>query len=289
MIQIARLEGFYWVARTGGYARAARAFPYPITEPAVHQQVKKLEAELGKAVFTRIGKDRMMLTDAGRALYEFSAPFFENLTPLVHAIEQGLVKGQLRIDAAALEISQILPRWIKRLRRELPEVQVVVKEVEEPDYGRLRSGLTDVIVDYQPSPPRDVRATRVGTYYGFLVVPRELVPTSRRLALENMTSAPFASFPAGSSAYSLQLGALREAGCTPSSIVNASSVAGILGFIESGLCYSLVPWGDARGPRLRGVKSVRLPRARAEFAVTATTRGGDPDERVERALACALG
>ena len=32
-----RLEGFFWVARTGGYARAARAFPYPITQPAVRR------------------------------------------------------------------------------------------------------------------------------------------------------------------------------------------------------------------------------------------------------------
>jgi len=289
MIQLARLEGFYWVALTGGYARAARAFPYPITQPAVHQQVRKLEAELGTAVFTRIGKDRMMLTDAGRTLYEFCAPFFEGLTPLVQAIEQGLVGGQLRIDAAALEISQILPRWIKRLRRELPELKVVVKEIEEPDYGRLRSGETDLIVDYQPSPPRDVRATRIGTYYGFLVVPRELLPAGRRLELRVMGSAPFASFPPGSSPYALQLGALREAGCTPSSVVNASSVAGILGFVQSGLCYSLVPWGDARGPRLPGVKSLPLPRGRAEFAVTAATRRTGKDERLERALACALG
>lgn len=37
-----RLEGFYWVARIGGYARAARAFPYPITQPGVHQQVRRL-------------------------------------------------------------------------------------------------------------------------------------------------------------------------------------------------------------------------------------------------------
>lgn len=288
MIQIARLEGFYWVARTGGYARAARAFPYPITEPAVHQQVKKLEAELGQAVFTRIGKDQMMLTDAGRALYEFSAPFFEKLPALVHAIEHGLAEGQLRIDAAALEISELLPRWVKRLRRELPNVRIIVKEIEEPDYARLRAGLTDVIVDYQPSPPRDVRTTRVGTYYGFLVVPLQLLPASRRLGLEHMTSAPFASFPPGSNAYTLQLEALREAGCTPSSVVNASSVAGILGFVRAGLCYSLVPWPDARGPRLRGVKSVRWPPTRAEFAVTAATRR-DPDERLERALACLPG
>jgi DNA-binding transcriptional LysR family regulator len=231
----------------------------------------------------------MMLTDAGRTLYDFCAPFFEGLTPLVQAIEKGLVGGQLRIDAAALEISQVLPRWIKRLRRELPELKIVVKEIEEPDYGRLRSGQTDLIVDYQPSPPRDVRATRVGTYYGFLVVPRELLPTSGRLELRAMGSAPFASFPPGSSPYALQLAALRESGCTPPSIVNASSVAGILGFVQSGLCYSLVPWGDARGPRLPGVKSVRLPRARAEFAVIATTRRTGSDERLERALACALG
>ena len=36
MIQLQRLEGFYWVARCEGYARAARSFPYPITQPGVH-------------------------------------------------------------------------------------------------------------------------------------------------------------------------------------------------------------------------------------------------------------
>ena len=51
MIQIHRLEGFYWVAKTLGYARAARAFPYPITQPAIHQQVKKLEVELDLDLF----------------------------------------------------------------------------------------------------------------------------------------------------------------------------------------------------------------------------------------------
>ena len=57
MIQLHRLEGFFWVAKTGGYARAARAFPYPITQPAVHQQVKKLESELELQLFERVAKD----------------------------------------------------------------------------------------------------------------------------------------------------------------------------------------------------------------------------------------
>lgn len=285
MIQLSRLEGFYWVARTGGYARAARAFPYPITQPGVHQQVRKLEQDLGAPLFSRLGKDRMLLTDAGRLLFEFCAPFFEGLQPIVQAIEQGRLAGQLRIDAAALEISQVLPTWIKRLSRELPGLKLVVEEIPEPDYGRLRSGKTDLIVEYHPSPPADVATTRVGTYYSFLVVPRELLPARlRRPQLRQLKHAPFASFLPGTVPYALQLDALRSAGCTPSMIINASSVSGILGFVESGLCYSLVPWADPRGPKLRDVQVIRATGARAEFAVTAAHRKGDSNEWLRRAL-----
>lgn len=290
MIQLSRLEGFYWVARTGGFARAARAFPYPITQPAVHQQVRKLEAELRTALFSRIAKDRMLLTDAGRLLYDFCAPFFEGLPPLLRGIEQGRVAGQLRIDAAALEISQILPRWIKRLSRELPGLQLLVEEVKEPDYGRLRSGQTDLIVEYQPSAPADVALTRVGTYYSFLVVPNELLPPRvRSPRLEHMKLAPFASFLPGTVPYALQRQALRDAGCAPSMIVNASSVSGILGFVEAGLCYSLVPWADRRGPELREARVVRASGKHSEFAVTAAYRRDDASEWLKRALRLAGG
>src|SRR6266511_2976284 len=66
-MQVARLEGFYWVARTGGYAAAARAFPYPLSQPAVFQQVRKLEKELGLRLFERVGKGELRLNAAGRA------------------------------------------------------------------------------------------------------------------------------------------------------------------------------------------------------------------------------
>jgi DNA-binding transcriptional LysR family regulator len=285
MIQLARLEGFYWVARTGGYARAAREFPYPITQPGVHQQVRKLELELGTPLLSRIGKDRMMLTEAGRALFDFCAPFFEGLPPLVRAIEQGRVAGQLRIDASSLEISQILPNWIKRVCRELPGVQLSVEEIKELDYGRLRSGKTDLIVEYHPSPPADVATTRVGTYHSFLVAPRELLPRSiRRPQLRDLKRAPFASFPPGSIACALQLDALRRAGCAPSMIINASSVSGILGFVQSGLCYSVVPWADPRGPQLPGVRTVKAVGPHTAFAVSAAYRRDDESEWLERAL-----
>src|SRR6187431_2518178 len=100
MMPLQRLEGFYWVARTEGYARAARAFPYPITQPGVHQQVKRLEGELGLTLFTRVGKDKVVLTPAGQALYAEVAPFLERWPQTIAALRGGTYGGTLKIAAA---------------------------------------------------------------------------------------------------------------------------------------------------------------------------------------------
>ena len=113
-IGIHRLEGFYWVARTGGYARAARAFPYPITQPAVHQQVKKLEEELGVSLFERVAKDRMAPTPAGQRLYDFVRPFFESLPSVVRSVQGGDYGGELRVTSSSLLLRHFVPPWIRR-------------------------------------------------------------------------------------------------------------------------------------------------------------------------------
>src|SRR3982751_4342026 len=102
MMSLQRLEGFYWVVRAEGYARAARAFPYPITEPGVHQQVRRLEAELGVRLFRRVAKDRMVLTPHGRALMAVVQPFIDSLRVTVDALRASAFGGTLRLGAAAL-------------------------------------------------------------------------------------------------------------------------------------------------------------------------------------------
>ena len=53
--------------RGGGsnYTHAAREFPYPISQPGVYQQVRKLEQDLGSTLFERVGRDRVELTAQG--------------------------------------------------------------------------------------------------------------------------------------------------------------------------------------------------------------------------------
>jgi len=196
VIGLHRLEGFYWVARTGGYARAARAFPYPITQPAVHQQVKKLESELGLALFERVGKEQMQLTAAGERLFRFVAPFFEGLPSVVRAVQSGDSSGTLIVHAAPMFVRHLLPRWIQRVRRSHPEGRVELLEMPHADVARLRDGSADLLVDFLPEWPDDVATQAVGTLRGFIVLPAKHPLAKRsRLSLAQLADPRTYLFP----------------------------------------------------------------------------------------------
>lgn len=287
-MQLHRLEGFYWTAQAGGFARAARAFPYPISAPAVYQQVRKLEQELGTRLFERASKDRMALTPAGRALFEFCRPFFVELPALTRAIASGEHGGVLRVDAAALEIQHFLPRWLARLRAARPDIRVQVEEVSLGDAHRLLAGEADVLVEYQPELPSGLHARKVGSYFAFLIAPRGRVRAGAplRAAAAALRELPFVGFGAGFPQHALQRQGLRQLGIGEiAQVLAASSTEAVLAFVREGLGFSLVPWPEPRGPVERKVDVWRLRGAGTEFPVVATYRAHPPDPLVAAALA----
>ena len=286
MIQLHRLEGFYRVAVAGGYTRAAQAFPYPISQPGVHQQVSKLEAELGKKLFDRQGRDRVELTAAGRRLFDFVKLFFEGLPLVEREIGAGSFGGLLRIDAAALEIRYLMPPWLQQLRRQRPDIDVDLEEVQVPDFSRLAHGKTDLVVDYLPQLPAGIEAQRVGTHYIFIVVPKQGFGLgSRTPSLRSLRDKPFVSFHPSLPHCQLQLNALGASGAERRKLLSASSTEAILGFVAAGLGYSLVPWPEARGPQFRGVTAIRQQGRGTEFPILAAWRKrAEPDPLISAAL-----
>jgi len=278
MIQLHRLEGFYWVARTGGYARAARAFPYPITQPAVHQQVKKLESELETALVERVGKDRMQLTPAGERLYRFVQPFYEGLPAVVRSLQEGSYGGELRIAAAGLFLRSLLPAWIRRLYRRHPDVLVHVREALEPALEDLQRGEVDLLIDYVPEMPDALASMQVATMRPFVVLPRQHpLARRRRLSLSAFKGETFVAYNPKQLAFRLQMQALARHGVAPARILSASTAEVILGFVEAGLGYSLLPSIEPDGPKARGVKVLPLESPRIEFPVMAAWRKDTPE------------
>jgi LysR family transcriptional regulator, benzoate and cis,cis-muconate-responsive activator of ben and cat genes len=289
MLQVQRLEGFYWVAFTGGYARAARAFPYPITQPAVHQQVKKLERELDMTLFERVGKDQMQLTPAGEYLYAFIAPFFRDLPAVTRTLQSHRYGGRLSIYAEPMMLRHLLPAWLKRVQKKRPEIHIDLRELTEVSVEELRSGKADILVAYLPDEHDDIATMQVATLHPFLVIPRDHRLASRsRIAVADLKDETFIAYHEDMIAHRLQLQALLTHGVQPERIITTSSADSILGFVESGLGYSLVPSLSPTGPKTRGIIARAMLAPKVEFPVVAAWRKDAPENPLlDTALECA--
>jgi DNA-binding transcriptional LysR family regulator len=277
-MQIARLEGFYWVARTGGYAAAARAFPYPLTQPAVFQQVRKLEHELGVRLFERVGKAEVRLTAAGQQLYEHAAPFFERLPAVERALKAATPARELRLAAEALILQQVLPAWIRRLQRSAPDLRVDVRELPAPDPEMVRSGEVDLAVAYFPNAlPTGLASRQVATLSSFLVLPAGSDLARRpQLGLRQLAAETFVTYNAGTIHHELQHRALARSGAKPARVISASTTEAILGLVAAGVGCSLVPSIDQASLRRRGVVARPFSLGQRRFAVRAVWRGAGP-------------
>ncbi len=268
-----RLEGFYWVARTEGYTRAAKAFPYPVSEPAVHQQVRKLEMELGTKLFERVAKDRVSLTPAGKTLFAFASPFFDRLPEIVRSIREGHHGGVLRIHAEPLLVRQMLPAWVHRIHRQRPDFRVELREINSANPGALKSGETDLLVGYLPEIPEGIDTRRIGTLRAFWVFPASRSKnTQEQFQISKLAQQTFIAYSSDLLAHNLQLRALSIHGITPNRVITAGSADAILGFVESGLGYSLIPSLSKKGPRIPAVVVRPLKSAEANFPVFAAWR-----------------
>jgi len=290
-MQIARLEGFYWVARTGGYAAAARAFPYPLTQSAVFQQVRKLQDELGVRLFEQVGKAEVRLTAAGRQLYEHAAPFFERLPAVERALKAATPARELHLAAEALILQQVLPRWIRRLQRREPDLRVDVRELAAPDPEVVRSGEVDLAVAYFPGPlPAGLASRTVATLSSFLVLPAGSEPARRpQVELRHLAGETFVTYNPGTIHHELQRRALARSGAAPARVISASTTEAILGLVAAGVGCSLVPSIDEALLRRRGVVARPFAPGRGRFPVRAVWRASGPANPAVDVALSALG
>ena len=288
MVDLHRLAGFHLVATTGGYARAARAASYPITQPALHQQVRKLEAEVGVSLLERVGKDRMQPTPAGAHLLQFIEPFFRDLPRVVENIRVGEFDGSLTIHAESLLIRQVLPGWLVALRKKRPKAQIHLHEAIQVDLDVLRSGSADVLIAHVAEIPDDIASQIIAVAHACLVVPRDRAPRRGLPKLEELNEMPFLSYPVDSRQYALQLRALAMHDITPTSAIALDTADAILGYVESGLGWSLVPSLDPDGPKGRRLTAYPWGQPRLKFPVVMAWRKDAPEHpMLDAMIACA--
>jgi len=126
IMNLKKLEVFYYAARYQNFSKAADKLL--VTLPAISMQIRDLEKYYSVKLFTRKG-NQVQLTEAGKTLYDYAEKIFylakdaEN-----YLMETGNInRSTLRIGAEETGAKYVLPHFLKQLRKEFPQIKVIVK------------------------------------------------------------------------------------------------------------------------------------------------------------------
>ena len=247
MFDTRQLEVFATVARTGSFSAAARLLH--CTQPAVSQQMRALERQVGGPLFVRTGRG-LHLTEAGRILAERGSDLLDLLATThqqVSAIATHDI-GTIRICAFPSANVSLVPAAAAILAEERPALRLELVEEEPPgSFALLRRGEVDLVLSfsYLDEPQDEV------TVNGMLSVPllREplalLVPTGHRLAGRarvSLTEAAEERWIAGCVRCPRALHqACEKAGFVPDITCSTDDNLAIQSLVTAGLGVALVP------------------------------------------------
>lgn len=169
-----QLRAFHYVATCGGFSRAAEALC--LTQPAISDQVRKLEEEYDILLFNRV-KKQVALTKAGAKLLEVSNRLFENERQALELLSESRAfsSGTLRIIADSAH--HVMP-VLSMFRSKYPKIFI-----------SMRTGNTEEVVN------------ALYRYDADLGVLGE-VPHNKDINVLKLSSTPIVAFASKTSPYS---------------------------------------------------------------------------------------
>lgn len=187
-LTLKQLRYFEALSRHGHFGRAAEASA--ISQPALSQQIKEMEASLGIELFERQAR-QVRLSTLGE---EFAVRAREilrsvdELVDLARAARQRLV-GRLRIGIIPTVAPYLLPRIVSELARSNPALDIRMRETVTPKLlTELAEGRLDTAILALPASEPSLQETPLFDEHFVLVRPLEDAgkPVPNREALKEM-------------------------------------------------------------------------------------------------------
>jgi DNA-binding transcriptional LysR family regulator len=250
VISSRQLEYFQAVARELHFTRAAQT--QRIAQPALSQQIRKLERQLGLTLFER-NNHQVSLTPAGAALLGHAERILSDLV----AVEEEMlgwssgVRGRIRLGAARGLMPQ-LARILVVYCRAYPQVEV---EVREQNTEEMMAGLLAGRIDAATlaAPPhlaeRRIEWQPLGSEPLVLIAgPDTALGRRDRVPVRDLDGQDLVGYPSQSAIAAIIAGALAEAGAVPHPRFESREYTTARALASVGLAAAVVPRSVAVAP-----------------------------------------
>jgi DNA-binding transcriptional LysR family regulator len=262
MIENFRMSVFRAVAHHLNFSRAAEALL--LTQPAVTQQIKALEEELGVSLFDR-GGGRISLTPGGAALLPFAEQLKAISEQAVTAVASayGQQRGELNLGASQTIAQYLLPSFMAGFLQRNPNVRIIARSGNTDEMlSALISGDIQLALVEGPEQRRDVHIEPFLEDHMVLVVPSSHEWAGQKITLEDLKTQPLLTREFGSGSRRIIEQALAGAGLRAKDLsirMELDSTEGLLNAVEAGLGVTFVSrWAVRNQLALGALKLARV-------------------------------
>ncbi len=261
-MELHHIRYFEAVARHGNVTRAAEELH--IAQPSLSKQIRVLEAELGTALFDRVGRG-IELTDAGELFLPYARRILNTVADAREALKQraGLEHGHVSIGAPPTVGTHLLPQVLADFNERYRGIEL---ELHETGAGGLIALLDEGTVDLAVVPVPVAGVACVELFTEDLVI---AVAQHHRLAQQrevrgaDLAEEGFILFPPGYELRDRTIQFCRAAGFEPRVVLDGGEMDTVLRLAAVGLGIAVVPRLALEGnDELIGlvVRDVRLAR-----------------------------
>ena len=258
MLDLNKLHVFHVVAQAGSFSAAAERLT--ITQSAVSQQIKELEAGLGRQLFLR-GRRGVRLTPHGEILQRYARDIFllaaraeASLTDVAH-----LSEGRVSIGATPGVAVYLAPEWVARFRAQYPRLTVALQTgvtsriVPDVLAGRLDMGLIEGELDAFAGEGRLAWRPLVEMEQFVVVGPGHPWAGRASVRLDELSGQPMILRPPGSQTRAWLDGALRPRRIAPVVAAEFDNLESMKRSAAQGTCLTVLPEYVVRGEVAAGL------------------------------------
>lgn len=268
MMDIRQLRYFVQIVECGSLSKASRQCL--VAQPALSQQIAKLEDMVGKPLLHRSSKG-VWPTDNGLALYHharFMLRQHDQALSIARS-EAGAIQGMVSVGLPATTVSAIGLPLVRRIRERYPGVLLNVVEGMSGHIGQLmRMGQLDLAVLFSNDVARDLTIEPLMVEELFLIVPEGSALAPRRqtaIGIAEAADLPLI-LPTGSHGLRQRIAAeFDNRGLTVNVVAEIDSLSLLMNCVHDGIGATIKPMGAVMQEGARGRKWRCLPFSDVRF------------------------
>jgi DNA-binding transcriptional LysR family regulator len=237
-MELNQLRTFLLAATEHSFSKAAETLH--LTQPAVTQQIKNLESELGEILFERLGRT-LVLTPAGEALLTFTQPILNLADQALETVSRfANDKGRLTIGAGSTNTIYRLPTLLHHYHDNYPQVELRIRNGDSKLITRLvyENAIDLGLVTTINNLPKIIEANPLFRDGIWLVAPLNYPD---EISMTDLASEALILYRAGSGFRHYLQEQFQSYDFTPSVAMELESIEAIIRLVRSGLGLAFLP------------------------------------------------